>query len=402
MQIKTLAEILAESDTDSASSAVFKSKLRNNSKSSKPTQTELFNRRKSKKAQRFNQDANNNTDIYSDNRSDSYSNESATDHSNSDFYSDDYSEVLTSKSIKSKSKAKKGKKRFHPAATFVADSSGTATYVPPESQSIQQMLAEVKHNVHHRDSPDSIDNVDSIGNLDSIEDINSSSGEGSVANDSHFNELTSNDYIDNLTAKEIDNLPSALKAYLRSPEQKQAEIDAIKAESRLRWLAFYYLSRREHGKAELKQKLIDKEQDPLKIDELLAEFEEKGYQSDYRTTLMLIRVNIRKGRGRSRIMQEFYKKKIAMPSNLDELIDMANSESEEFSKFVDDNEDSLVEGIDWLKLAVEARTKKYGNDIPLEQKNKAKQLRFLQYRGFKADICFQALSYNLQNLDERF
>ena len=57
-------------------------------------------------------------------------------------------------------------------------------------------------------------------------------------------------------------------------EQKQAELDAIKAESRLRWLAFYYLSRREYGKAELKQKLIDKEQDPDSIDKLLAEFEE--------------------------------------------------------------------------------------------------------------------------------
>ena len=41
---------------------------------------------------------------------------------------------------------------------------------------------------------------------------------------------------------------------------------------------------------------------------------------------MLIRENIRKGRGRGRIKQEFYRKKIAMPSNIDELIDMANTE----------------------------------------------------------------------------
>jgi len=131
------------------------------------------------------------------------------------------------------------------------------------------------------------------------------------------------------------------------------------------------------------------------------EFEEKGYQSDYRTTLMLIRENIRKGRGRQRIKQEFYKKQITMPSNIDELIDMANSESEEFREFVDPD-DSLVEGVDWLKLAVEARTKKYGDTIPVQQKEKAKQLRFLQYRGFKTDICFQALNYTLETLDERF
>jgi regulatory protein len=120
-----------------------------------------------------------------------------------------------------------------------------------------------------------------------------------------------------IESRKTDNLPAALKAYLRTPEQRQADIDAIKAESRLRWLAFYYLSRREHGKAELKQKLLDKEQDPDKIDTLLEEFEDKGYQSDYRTTLMLIRESIRKGRGRGRIKQDFYQKKIAMPSNID-------------------------------------------------------------------------------------
>nr|WP_241878549.1 hypothetical protein [Psychrobacter sp. PraFG1]UNK05062.1 hypothetical protein MN210_13690 [Psychrobacter sp. PraFG1] len=62
----------------------------------------------------------------------------------------------------------------------------------------------------------------------------------------------------------IDNLPAALKAYLRTPEQRQAEKEEIKAESRLRWLAFYYLSRREHSAGELRQKLLDKEQDPKK------------------------------------------------------------------------------------------------------------------------------------------
>ena len=117
---------------------------------------------------------------------------------------------------------------------------------------------------------------------------------------------------------------------------------------------------------------------------------------------MLIRESIRKGRGRGRIRQEFYTKKIAMPSNIDELIDMANTESDEFSEFVDDSEDSLVDGVDWLKLAVSARVKKYGNSVPTEQKEKAKQLRFLQYRGFNMDICFQALNYTLDTLDERF
>ncbi len=385
MQIKTLAQILAESDTDSASSTALNKTSKNRSlnkqsaKKAQPTQAEIFDSRKSKKAQCTQQDfAKNHPDIDNDTNTDS------TYESNSDFFPDDFSQSIPSNP---KSKTKKRKKRFHPAATFISESSNTPIYVPPESQSIQQILAEVKRKVHHADNSDNRD----ILNEDAPKD-----------SDHHFSELSSSNYIDNLTASEVDNLPSALKSYLRTPEQKQAEIDAIKAESRLRWLAFYYLSRREYGKAELKQKLIDKEQDPDKIDALLDEFEDNGYQSDYRTTLMLIRENIRKGRGRGRIKQEFYKKKITMPSNIDELIDIANTESDEFSEFINEDKDSLVEGMDWLKLAVEARTKKYGDDIPVEQKEKARQLRFLQYRGFKSDICFQALNYTVDTVDERF
>ncbi|WP_367105637.1 regulatory protein RecX [uncultured Psychrobacter sp.] len=348
MKIKTLAEILAESDTDSASTA-----------DSKPTKP-LSNTHSSKKS------VTDTTSKYSNKKQLTKKLNTASESSSKSSDSTPSSAHLSEKPSKSNSsKSKKRKKRFHPAASFEPESKDIPTYQAPEAQSIQEILAEVKRDVHNQATND--------------EQTNSSERQ-----------------------TETDNLPSALKAYLRTPEQKQAEIDAIKAESRLRWLAFYYLSRREYGKAELKQKLIDKEQDPDKIDALLDEFSDKGYQSDYRTTLMLIRENIRKGRGRERIKQEFYKKKIAMPSNIDELIDMANNESDEFSEFVAGDENSLVDGVDWLRLAVEARTKKYGDSIPTEPKEKARQLRFLQYRGFKSDICFAALNYTLDTLDERF
>ncbi|WP_413500688.1 regulatory protein RecX [Psychrobacter maritimus] len=352
MKIKTLAEILAESDADSASSPTIKAKKTVKSSESVKHSQHSYQDKPKKTA-----------------KSRKHSTYSREDYSLSD---DSGLEVESadahSSTSKNPTRSKKRKKRFHPAANFSPEPSDVPAYQPPEAQSIKEMLAEVKSNVH----------------------------DTGINSDEHQKEFAESHQAD------LDNLPSALKAYLRTPEQKQAEIDAIKAESRLRWLAFYYLSRREYGKAELKQKLLDKEQDPDKIDALLDEFEEKGYQSDYRTTLMLIRENIRKGRGRGRIKQEFYRKKIAMPGNIDELIDMANAESEEFSEFIDDSADNLVEGIDWLKLAVSARTKKYGDDIPTEQKDKARQLRFLQYRGFNSDICFEALNYTLETLDERF
>lgn len=369
MKIKTLSEILAESDADSASSPTIKSK-----KPSKSSESSKF----SQHSYQGNPKKTTKTRKYS-----TYYHE---DHSLSDDadFSVESVEAYSSTN-KNPAKTKKRRKRFHPAANFSPEPSDVPAYQPPEAQSIKEMLAEVKQNIHGE--PDD-----------------------SAATDDEFNkesQYTTDTAITNTSAhstvdSQMDNLPAALKAYLRTPEQRQAEIDEVKAESRLRWLAFYYLSRREYGKAELKQKLIDKEQAPDKIDALLDEFEEKGYQSDYRTTLMLIRENIRKGRGRGRIKQEFYRKKITMPSNIDELIDMANAESEEFREFVDDSVDNLVDGVDWLKLAVTARTKKYGDDIPTEQKDKAKQLRFLQYRGFQSDICFAALNYTLDTLDERF
>ncbi len=363
MKIKTLAEILAESGSDSASSVDSKPK-----KPSKDSHTKEPKKREksSKRTIRSSKD-------------DSVTNDATID---TEFFED------SSPNSKKTSKSKKRKKRFHPAANFTAEPSDTPTYQPPEAQTIKEMLAEVKLDIHN----DEIDNCLATDNVRSTEPLSKNSENEAELFAINVSEADSQN----------DNIPAALKAYLRTPEQKQAEIDSIKAESRLRWLAFYYLSRREYGKAELKQKLIDKEQDPEKIDALLDEFEEKGYQSDYRTTLMLIRENIRKGRGRGRIKQEFYRKKIAMPGNIDELIDMANTESDEFSEFVDDDADNLVDGVDWLKLAVIARTKKYGNEIPVEQKEKAKQLRFLQYRGFNTDICFAALNHTTESLDERF
>ena len=372
MKIKTLAEILAESDADSASSPTIKAK--------KPV--------KSSESVKYSQHS------YQDKPKKTAKTRKHSTYSREDYSLSDDSglEVEAADAHSSTSKnptsSKKRKKRFHPAANFSPEPSDVPAYQPPEAQSIKQMLAEVKQDIHgHKND----------------EDLETNTGHN-LESSSYSSTLTAshNHDSDDEADSTADNLPAALKAYLRTPEQRQADIDAIKAESRLRWLAFYYLSRREYGKAELKQKLLDKEQDPDKIDALLDEFEEKGYQSDYRTTLMLIRENIRKGRGRGRIKQEFYRKKIAMPGNIDELIDMANAESEEFSEFIDDSADNLVEGIDWLKLAVSARTKKYGDDIPTEQKDKARQLRFLQYRGFNTDICFEALNYTLETLDERF
>ena len=224
MQIKTLAEILAESDTDSASSATPKPK---------------------KESARTNDNKPYKNKFSHIDRTESGSTPKTSSNP---------------KSSSAKTSKKKRKKRFHPAANFTAEPTDAELYKDPDSQSIRDILAEVKRDVASQQQHSEI----------AEKETQSDSPTSSRINLEPNTNLTSQAE-DQLTATELDNLPSALKAYLRTPEQKQAETDAIKAESRLRWLAFYYLSRREHGRAELKQKLIDKEQDPDKIDALLDE-----------------------------------------------------------------------------------------------------------------------------------
>lgn len=47
--------------------------------------------------------------------------------------------------------------------------------------------------------------------------------------------------------------------------------------------------------------------------------------------------------------------------------------------------------IDWYQLAKEARIKKFGDALPSEPKEKNKQIRHLQYKGFTMDMIFEAL-----------
>lgn len=167
----------------------------------------------------------------------------------------------------------------------------------------------------------------------------------------------------------------------------------------LRWLAFYYLSRRELSAWQLKQKLLAKDCDADAIDALLAEFAEKGYQSDERCAIMLVREAVRKGRGIRHLDEQLKKAKLDARDfgGLDALLHLADMASI--------SSDTILEGnikgdIDWLQLAVEARCRKYGDTIPTDPKEKARQLRFLQYRGFDIDVCFNALKMTLENFDD--
>lgn len=385
MQIKTLAQILAETEKGEKNSSNNQSK--SGQAKSKSTSTQTVSRAQTSSARDFSvSKAQDNKSSYpiTSNSKKSYSSKSGSRQGDADSEpkldsSPASSSLFEDTADKQTARPKKRKKKsFHPASPYQPKTKLIEPVKEVDPNSIKSLLAQVKAEAEQQEQ----------------EQTDSLLAEASTdASTQTYTQIESDN-------SGIDNLPTALKAYLKTPEQRQAEKEEIKANSRLRWLAFYYLSRREHSAGELRQKLLDKEQDPDKIEELLQEFAEKGYQSDHRTALMLIREGIRKGRGRLRIKNDFYKRKVEVPANIDELIDMAMEDNEEFVDVLSNHD--LVDGVDWLRLAVEARVKKYGSEIPTDQKIKARQLRFLQYRGFKPDICFQAITHNLESLEERF
>lgn len=149
-----------------------------------------------------------------------------------------------------------------------------------------------------------------------------------------------------------------------------------KSEVSLRARALQYLARREYSRAELRAKLLphvqanaDFEQaQPIDLDALLDDLTTRGWLSDARAATQL--VHARRSRfGTQRITHELRQKGIA-----EELISAALPE-------LKDSE---------LEAARVVWKKKFGA-APQDEKQKARQVRFLQSRGFSLDAIFKVL-----------
>jgi len=53
----------------------------------------------------------------------------------------------------------------------------------------------------------------------------------------------------------------------------------------------------------------------------------------------------------------------------------------------------------WVRLAALARSKRFGNSTPVDIKDRARQSRFLHYRGFTAEQIRRALSIEDEHAD---
>ena len=149
-----------------------------------------------------------------------------------------------------------------------------------------------------------------------------------------------------------------------------------KADISLRNRALQYLARREYGRLELRAKLlphVETENDfeqvqSIDLDALLDDLTDRGWLSDERTVTQFVHAK-RSRFGTQRIAYELRQKGIA-----DNLIDQALPQLKETE----------------LETARNVWQRKFGV-LPQDQKAKAKQLRFMQSRGFAMAVIMKVL-----------
>lgn len=140
--------------------------------------------------------------------------------------------------------------------------------------------------------------------------------------------------------------------------------DRFSCPKEIRKKAMDFLARREYGQKELVKKLADKGYLRRLVEQAVQTLTDEQLQSDDRFAASFVQSRINQGKGPVRIRLDLSQRGIS-----DAVIEMAILES----------------ATDWHGLAREVRLRKFGPAEPADFKAKAKQMRFLQYRGFEQD-----------------
>jgi regulatory protein len=147
--------------------------------------------------------------------------------------------------------------------------------------------------------------------------------------------------------------------------------DRLSCPNEARKKAMDFLARREYGQTELIRKLADKGYDRVVAEQAVQKLTADQLQSDERFAEAFVQSRINQGKGPVRIRLDLSERGIH-----EGIIENAIQES----------------SANWIVTARDIRIRKFGNDIPNDFKAKARQMRFLQYRGFEQDHIQAAVS----------
>lgn len=131
------------------------------------------------------------------------------------------------------------------------------------------------------------------------------------------------------------------------------------------------LARRDYSSGELARTLSKMTENRENIDKALSRLVECGYLDDNRLITHMIDKHVRKKHGPARIKQEIRQKGFS-PELVEQMLEKVD--------------------VDWYAMARELKVSKFGDAVASEAKEKNKQIRYLQYKGFSMDMIFEALS----------
>jgi len=132
----------------------------------------------------------------------------------------------------------------------------------------------------------------------------------------------------------------------------------------LRKTAMDYLARREHGEQELVRKLGSRGFDADMVETAVAELKADGLLSDTRFAEAFVNSRFQRGSGPQKIQAELRERGI---------------EAALISLCIEAYDDR------WRQRVREVREKKFGADLPGDFRERSRQMRFLQQRGFTTE-----------------
>ncbi|MCG5524747.1 recombination regulator RecX [Ectothiorhodospira haloalkaliphila] len=144
-----------------------------------------------------------------------------------------------------------------------------------------------------------------------------------------------------------------------------------KAEQDPQESALRLLARREHSRHELAGKLALRGFARDKVDEALDDLESEGWLSDARFASEFVRYRIRQGQGPLRILADLRQR------GIDEAQAQQALEAAE---------------VDWQVQAHDVYERRFAGEPPRDYRERARQMRFLQNRGFSAEVIRRVMN----------
>jgi regulatory protein len=161
-----------------------------------------------------------------------------------------------------------------------------------------------------------------------------------------------------------------------SLSKRKLEEDAARDPARVRTAALRLLARREHSERELSTKLTTRGYAPEVVTAVTAALADKRLVSDARFVQEFVASRVRRGSGPLKIREELRGRGVAA-----DLVEEAIAGQRNL----------------WVEQAETARRKRFGTGAPKDFRERARQARFLQQRGFSMEHIRAALQGDVED-----